>query len=56
MNRLQHYIDSIKKCKNEDEIKGALTILLVEYSHNIISRLNNNTAHIMEWLEEEIKT
>lgn len=55
MTRLEHYIKSIDKYKSMDAKEGALIVMLVEYSHNIISRMDGDTRMIKEWLESEVK-
>lgn len=53
MTRLEHYTKAIKKAKDLDEAKGALIVLLIDYSHNLISRMDNNSKLIKEWLEDK---
>ena len=53
MNRLDNIKSAIKKARNDDELKGVLAVLLIQYSHNLISRMQK--PNIIEWLEEEVK-
>ena len=53
MKRLEHIKQSLKKARNNDELKGVLAVLLIDYSHNIISRMQK--PNIIEWLEEEVR-
>lgn len=53
MNRIDTIKSAIKKARNDDELKGVLAVLLIDYSHNIISRMQK--PNIIEWLEEEVK-
>lgn len=51
--RLEFYKESLEKAKTIAEFKRALTLFLLAFSHDVVSRSEDNMK-IQNWLEENV--